>query len=844
MNNNILPLVLFDINKNELEKNIFVNQNCFYFYSYQNFDVKIISGTGVLYSVKQLMDFYEQPYLDIQNGQEFNDKQNFGYTIYIPNNFTIIELQVKSINDVVYTYYIYLKLDNVLTEENEHYNDLLINNHLPTFDELNKSLLTEFNSVEMIKRLLLDFKYIIKNKGTKNSIEKFFNLIGFSQEQLTVYEEYFSKADINKPTITPNPKTDIKSGNYHILFDNFSYEGLDDNNLPINKLTYQDLTDFFQKLVYAISIANTYFTMEEQDISFFGLKFSSNIALEPSITSKTSQIITVRPYEYRKDLHIDLLNYTLSTNFRYLIENTLLRNNILYCSEVKFLKADDIINEELFLIDEELFDDVEYQEELENFNRTFGTIGHLNIIANNKFVEVIIRNKTNVLSEIVIEKQLVATELNKIFLITKQGDYELIINFWDEYNARETYFYDLNVSLNIANIDFDVFTSGGNFIDKNILTKDVDSSMEISEPEVQQDYQYILDINDVPEELKDYYTILPQNPLRWLSITHRNLINSINKNFKINSISETLPIELSEDWINIIAFKYNPHKALKIRIFNPTTCQYDIIDYDRIGEYQSILDKLYVTILDIFNQETLTYEPYYFLMTTETGLNIRDLFNFGLVDIGNWYGNWYGNSYWYDYDSGNFYGNWHESWHNDLYPTNDWYDDWYGDFKSIFDNDWYSALGLINMKIPVNYDFPLFTKKSNLVPYFNHYISDTPFKININDVVYNAVKSVYTRLINVNDDTENSNYLKLGDIIFARLNDNYVINERDIVWKIYNTFNNELIYQSNSDYSLKHRISENTCYTIECIFTINGVTFTIRKDSIITSFVSEFFENI
>ena len=156
------PIILYDINRNIITKELTIKTNCQYFYSYQNLSVKILEGTGILFSVKQ-----SGQNLVTDEGQEFSD--NFGYTLYIPNNLTQVKVEVST--DTESEIYIFnLSYDNIINETNEHYNDLLINNYLPSYIDLEQCIPDEFNKAELIKRLLLDFKNILRHKGTKKSI--------------------------------------------------------------------------------------------------------------------------------------------------------------------------------------------------------------------------------------------------------------------------------------------------------------------------------------------------------------------------------------------------------------------------------------------------------------------------------------------------------------------------------------------------------------------------------------------------------------------------------------------------------------------------------------------------
>ncbi len=160
-----MPIILFDINGNKISKQHISKNHCIYFYSYQNISVRILQNNvefpAVLYSVKQIGTA-----LETQQGQEFTD--NFGYTLYIPRvdsgetspSKTTIEVS----NGESISVYSFTLGDNnnTITEINQHYNDLLVNYNLPSFDKLLPALVEGSDSSELLKRLLLEFRSILK----------------------------------------------------------------------------------------------------------------------------------------------------------------------------------------------------------------------------------------------------------------------------------------------------------------------------------------------------------------------------------------------------------------------------------------------------------------------------------------------------------------------------------------------------------------------------------------------------------------------------------------------------------------------------------------------------------
>ena len=145
----------------------------------------------------------------------------------------------------------------------------------------------------------------------------------------------------------------------------------------------------------------------------------------------------------------------------------------------------------------------------------------------------------------------------------------------------------------------------------------------------------------------------------------------------------------------------------------------------------------------------------------------------------------------------------------------------------IVNNNVLNEFEIKNSSIPVNYDFELYLDS---IPN-NEFPNET-----INPIM---IKSLYPRLKNINLDNINNNddnySLKIGDIIFCKLNNNFISNATDIKWLIYNSFTNEKIYEIN-DYSLKYRITDKALFDIKVILNINNQQYIIDKKQIQTSF--------
>lgn len=805
----ILPLRLYNIDNQIIPILSVSNSYTYFIRSYRNFSIKVLAGKCTIYSVT--LDIVNDiPTPIVNEAQEFvNDKQNTSYTLLLESD-AIIEC-----DDIVYQ--IKLLLDNEITEENQHYPDLLYNYDLPTFEELEPAIL-DGSKRELIKRLLLDFRSIISRKGTILSIEKFFNFLGLNSEYLHVWEEYLheNKDGIITKTIQPNKETDYKSGDYHVLFDNWDepvndkgYKELDEHNLPIRKINIQDFDAFFKALVHAIALADRYFTLQEQDISFFGIGFSANLPKYFGITGNMSEIWEQDVYNFRKKLSINIRNFFNQNNFDYIVKNTLQYKRDIYRTEIKiYTEEETVIEKDLYWIIREFYDDEEIPADydIRKIKRCFGKVLQIDLNCRNCYYEIFIENTLNPLISIKKDKTFSVIDNEHLeFVTATNGEYRITIDIYDKFNNRERFVYYYELSYDILHMDFETFNSV-KILDKpnNGLTQDIESPGIILLPE--NIYQYIIPITDIPDDLTKYYNSenakIPN--LRYLRVNERYELLETNQNILLDGFSETLITKFVDNWLDIYAIKLDDtlkNKKLVLRIFDANDCKWKFINYDEILYYKETFDNLFVTIMDVIeNHEDLTQEkvPYVFITTTETSLDIKKIFDFCFIEpIGN-------------YTQENI-------------PT----------FPNIYelDEDY-----LTYTRIPVNYDFQLFTRKSKFAPDFNYYVSHKQPHDEPQVILGPVIESVFPRLINIEKAGDiQVFYLKLGDIITCRCNDNYLVNYVNVVWKIYNSFTNELIYETN-DLTLKYRIDENTCYDIELEYIIEGLTHKIRKKSLFSSF--------
>lgn len=840
------PIVLFDINAKQIKNHdVIVNSHSFYFYSYQNFSVEIIEGNGTLYSVveKTITDNTGVPMktLETSNGQKLSN--NFGYTLFIPENLTSVKLILINNFGESEIYNFTLRLDNVLTEEQEHYHDLLINYYLPTFEELEPCLVPGAVKSDLIKRLLLDFRGILQSKGTTKSIEKFFEFIGMVDEQFKIFEEF--RRPNKTLTISPDKTQDTKTGNYHVAYNNWNdgnqngKQDVNRKNMPYRPFAQQNLEEFLDCLKYAIPIANKYFTCVEQDITFFGISHSVNIPMYQSNTMLMNQIFDHDICSFRKFLHIDLFyNYSTTKKEKlplYLVKNCIQKEKECFCSEVKHYSAEhDLIFNELHFIDYEIHDGEDFIESnIKDFSRDFGAILHLNIkVQPNTFIKVTVKNKTLDLIQIIYPKTLITTdEIELQWCTTKNAKYDVIVEATNLWNCVETYFYEYEMKYDSRLLDIDIFTSA-NVDDANMeinnINTDFDSgSVTYFANTALRNYILPFDILDrLGEDLRRYWIITPAQLMKYLSetvmnkTTKLNILPEINKNLKVVKVTDTIPVVHSCQTLDFIVLPYNDGDYLTITTYNPIGEIETKIEIEQIPTGEQFIKDGVITDVTIETEVEKKYINHYITerltqsATSEKAFHYDEVFNKLYVRIMNITEEQEDCS---EIQKKYFFITPIETGIDLTVKT---YDLRLRNLYSTDEISIYEHPEKILYQLPINYDFPLFP------------ISGSEFIFSTIKNNYPIVKSIIPRLINYKNTVE---VLKLADIIIARINQDLICDESNVQWIIEDAFTHETLYSSN-DYMLKYRTDENTVYNIIFKCNINGEYIEIIKEGVITSY--------
>lgn len=789
----MFPVILYDINKNQIiTDTIVVVGNTFYLYSPNIFTIEIIQNknyNACIYSVH------------VNNGRittlkedKFSD--NFGYTIAfnIDNKYEYgltDSIDIRVSNDTGYS----KDYRVILVEENKlpaHYNDIITNNYLPTLDELTPAIVKKQfsdNKRELVKRLLLDFKNILKSKGTINSISKFFQFIGFNKKQIEIFEEYFvldANENVIKTTYTPDKISDVKSGNYSVIYDNKVKDEsnlLDKKNLPIIKFTTENIKELLECLRYAIPLANKYFTAVEQDINFFGIKFSSNVHQLFSVTSSFNQIFVSDVFSFRKNINISFSTKQMFPTINdegfpfekqvnhMIVENCLQKNTDVYKTEIKYFGPKS--NQNLYEIDREL-NDVDIEEEnIQKFSRTFGVCINGTIVSPNTYVGYRIYSERDK-SVVKASPVFCHNEISVSYITKNTGTYFIEVTVIDTYGNREVYKYKYIVNNSKARINFDIYSTlnlDEDFLDIHNINLDTSSGTIITTGN-SKNKNFILGLNTIPESLTDYFNVSADNTARYLTdaSTHRRngnaanssplyFVESINKNIKVKDCTE-VQLQFTEQFFEFCIIEdYDENEILDL--INDSIGEFNNSNYEALS-----FNKLFACKLSISDDSESETKEVLFLSSTETGINLKY-----------------------------------------LYPK-------------LFENQKIH-------RIPVNYDFPLF---SNVLTDGVIYQPDECYSIELESLSFPVVRAFFPRM-----DELVVTEVKQGDTVLIRINSNYIVDEVNVVWTIKNSFTGEVLLTTN-DYALKYRINEACSYDVTVEFDIYDNHYVINKPGIFTSY--------
>lgn len=853
--------MIFDINKKPINRrNVIIDTHCFYIWSVNNFSIEIIDSDSPDIKIYSVSD------VDQSVSETLTD--NYGYTIYIPNNGQSVTIRCKR-NSTTIEHNFKLILEDEYNSEviesiddedwyNGHYKDLLINFGLPSFEELKPALHTDKLRSDIIRRLLLDFRSILTSRGTKASIEKFLQFVGYNKEQVRVEAEYKQN----------QYGESVRTGDYYVSVDTWN-DGKNDGKITLNSknLPYRPVSDFTieSQLIYAISIANKYFTSVEQDIVFAGITYSSNIEKYISTTSVINQVyhndvfklsrianinITSKAigfHEFESDAHSHYEKYGLS-NFD-IVKESIQYNDKLFLSEL-LCKTRKPITSAIFPIDEVETSINDKRLDLKSgYNRIFGTFFNVFVGTTSNYnyglyyfnqplhAKIKITNKNYTISTFEsdwfsINLATYGLNLGK-YAITEPGQYRIDITIKDDYNNSDTYSYDLNVVYDSELFSF-VINSSKVFDTKKINKKlglDVDSPSYTSNHLETNTIQHVL--QSLPETLDTYFDLTPhiksKNSLEVKSVSKYRkyfTLPDINMLNTPNEVTDSIPVRFLSNWLEMIVIE--GLKPLYSKVWNYETSKYEyrLLDVEEqsyrgfnwSATYSSenywlkyaIFDGfIIVQMFDVIHQDTGVKSDYTVLIPLFNGLNMQQ----NVLEL------------YYKQNGAYIEAVTNNSLVHRLSVNHSWYIQMNFPLSNETFEDWKKREDeVIGTSNRIWNDYKII-----------HRTSLDRFYFESNQLAYRMIYSPFEMF----SKHDSSYQMKIGDVITVEPNKRFIANQYDVFWQVIDSFTGSVVMES-TDYMLKYRINYPSVFDIVYNMSINGQRYTIRKQSIISSFQINF----
>jgi hypothetical protein len=773
-------------------REIIINSPLLHIYANQIFGIRIITDNTKSRLYSQNSVSYSQ----------ISDSNN--YTIFVPTNGLKILIEIIPLDGVSNTivYSVEYNDGNILSPDQLFYNDLLVNYHLPSLEDLLSAKVdsVKYDSSNILKRMLLDFNEMLKNKGTKESVENLFKLLGYedySDSKVSLYDIW------EKPggdfTTEGNSEIDRKTGLYSLTYQFFTKltPELDRLNMPNIELDIDTFDQFSKNILNAARLANIYFCAAEQKIEFFELVIMCNIPVFISNLNRNYLHSFYDVNAFRNIIDISSWGFEVTEMpDDQLIPTDYVKDNLqlledVKVKEVRFLTNNANFNNFLFEeIDEEVTDTSSVEDwQIENIDRGFGGIIHLKIdipIAvdsnNRHFVEFELYDENDDLVKYEFNKKEFLSPIIKSFALYKYTTYLLNIRISDAYGSAETYNYKYILSDESVILDVDVWNSS-RLLDS---TEVYSLSTETTEPNLSltaniidwsggQYKNMILPQDLVPQLLSDYQNVVPDSDTNWMegNFNARDIFKRFNQNNKVVDITQTIPLGLVDAFIDIVSIKYIDGDKLVFKIYDPDSI-IKYVSYQDIGLYSKSRDHFFIQLIDVIEQDD-TISREWMIFTTVSGFQIPKDF---------------------------------------LYVERD------GEYIS-FDSD--------IQTIPIYYDIPLLFSPG----YIEGYISPSAHKIQINDLEVDIIKNVFPYLIkrligNAFDDYE----LKINDILVVRLSEQYIYFPFECRWLIKDSFSGNVLFQSDEK-ALKWRCNIKTVIDIVGEFYLKG---TINGDILMNTF--------
>jgi hypothetical protein len=768
-------LRIFDSNHDQISRNTIISKNRFNIYAHQKFTIQIL---------KFSKDAETNPprLYDLEHNSVDYLENIYFCTLYIPKNETKVVIRVFEdfTHSVFVDYMVEYNDGNILSDDQQHYNDIMTNKGMPPYEDIAKSVIPEsdYDSRELIKKLLLDLNKIFKNKGTKESVENFFKFLG--------YEDYTDNRLIISDILDDNQE---KTGYYEALYHYYKQiyrPEFDENNLPNVEINILNIDGFKEALLHAIKIANKYFTTEEQLIDVVNIQFSANSPKFDSIVSRNRLHFQYDALYFRHDVKINVHTYDEYERFKqWHVKDTATINLNLPKHEIKYFMTAEEIAEiqsiEFFKITDEIFEDTEIlPSQMADIRRGFGAILHISVtipsttITTRRWVETEFYNIEDPSIKITTPRVELDTddEITEQIAVFKNGVYRFLVNIYDTYGAKETYFYDFVLAQENVRIDTDVFTSKNltSLNNPNEIYQDT-TVPNLSLTEVRLDIpvgnnvfvpinSYQLSQADVPTNLATYYDVdSPMHIDRWLSKKYVRQFEKFNMNYRLKDITESIPIALIDSFLDInVLPKSESDEDIYVEIYDPFS-KTRLVPLSELNESMSPLDNLFVFHSEIFERRYRVLDDYVDVSLGDHWVIIGMLSGFNL-----------------------------DNFNERIFIKRG------AEYIRITEVE-----GFYKSKQPLYYDIPMAITQDEVTEY---YASDTGLYAYVkqqDDTVETipCIKSLFPHLTKMRDYHE-SYGLKLNDVVYAAVSPKYIDYPFECEWDVQDTFTHESLKFSKS----------------------------------------------
>jgi len=583
-------LKLFNAKNQKLGRNIMIYDSVLNLYSHELFSIKVVKFTE--------SDKEPVIYTETEKSVELYGISNC--SVYVPNQNMSVVLRVEDMNREGYMILVKRMYQDGTEDKTDLYQDLLTNKGLEGIN-LSECINPGYDGTELRKKLLLDLYKIFQNKGTKDSVENFFKFLCYDND------DNFSITDILE--------NEEKTGFYTALYQYWRLlgNGYDENNLPDFDIPSLELDKFLKHLTNAINIANDYFTAEEQIIKLLDIRYNCNVPVFENYKMRNNLHSFYDTCDFRSNV---LLTVFTNDNgfYNYNIKSNVLSEENIPVKEVMFLDYASAQTSEFRQINREYqpSDSIPYSP---LFDSEVGAV--LNCIVSypnykpnqNLYYSLQITNGT----ETFIQNKSAIARGNSVtfkFFARRYATYRFTFIIYDEFGTQERYFYNLKLKPENLRIDFDVYSSkyttplhpNGQYQRDSKPTQPNESYTPVSLVFPDKTINSVeLPQSVVPNPLSRYYDVTPPANSRWFQDFVTPDFPVFNKNYKLKDVT-TMPISITENYIDIAACLYQTGDVLYFRVYDSTLGDYKFVTMTQFAALNHPLDLFMAQAMTINDQ--------------------------------------------------------------------------------------------------------------------------------------------------------------------------------------------------------------------------------------------------